>query len=179
MITSIASGAAVIQNVGSVKTDGVDIAGTLRFGQHFSIYNALSYNNSRYQDDYKVGIAQTVVPTSGKKVPGSPDWLNKTVVTASYGMFDAQLVGDYMGKRYATFTNDLSVPAYFTLSGRIGAKIPLSEGAFVREINVSLNVTNITDKKGASTLSIGQPTGTFNQFPLAPRQVFGTVSVGF
>lgn len=179
VITSIASGAAVIQNVGSVKTDGVDIAGTLRFGPHFSIYNALSYNNSRYQDDYKVGIAQTVVPTSGKKVPGSPDWLNKTVVTASYGIFDAQLVGDYMGKRFATYTNDLSVPAYFTLSGRIGAKIPLSEGAFVREINVSLNVTNITDKKGASTLSIGQPTGTFNQFPLAPRQVFGTVSVGF
>ncbi|MEG3124077.1 TonB-dependent receptor [Sphingomonas sp. GB1N7] len=179
VITSIISGAAIVNNVGSVKTDGVDIAGTLRFGPHFSIYNALSYNNSRFQQNYLVGIAQTVVPTAGKKVPGSPAWLNKTVVSANYGMFDVQLVGDYLGKRFATFTNDLSVPGYFTLAGRIGAQIPLSPGAVVKTVSLSLNVSNITDKKGASTLSIGAASGTFNQFPLAPRQVFGTISVGF
>ncbi|MGY4399161.1 iron complex outermembrane receptor protein [Sphingomonas sp. UYAg733] len=179
VITSIASGAAVLANVGDVKTDGVDIAGTLRFGSHFSIYNALSYNNSRYQDDYTIGIAKTVVPTAGKKVPGSPDWLNKTVISANYGMFDAQLVGDYLGKRYATFTNDLSVPSYFTLAGRIGAEIPVGNGAFVRKLGLSLNVTNITNKRAASTLSIAQPTNTYNAFPLPPRQVFGTISVGF
>ena len=37
VITSIISGAAILQNVGSVKTDGVDIAGTLHFGPHFSL----------------------------------------------------------------------------------------------------------------------------------------------
>ncbi len=179
VITSIASGAAVIQNVGSVKTDGVDLAGTLHFGSHLSIYNALSYNNSRYMDNYVVGIAKTVVPTAGKKVPGSPEWLNKTVVSANYGMFDLQLVGDYLGRRYATFTNDLSVPGYFTLAARIGATIPLADGSIIRKLGVSLNVTNITDKQGASTLSIAQPTNTYNAFPLAPRQVFGTVSLGF
>lgn len=179
VITSIISGAAVLANVGTVRTDGVDIAGTLHFGPHFSLYNALSYNNSRYQDNYFVGLAQTVVPTAGKKVPGSPDWLNKTVVSANYGIFDAQLVGDYLGRRYGTFTNDLSVPGYFTLAGRIGVSIPLSDGAVVKRIGVSLNVTNITNKKGASTLSIAQPTNTYNAFPLPPRQVFGTVSVGF
>ncbi|KQS03862.1 TonB-dependent receptor [Sphingomonas sp. Leaf357] len=179
VITSIISGAAIVNNVGSVKTDGVDIAGTLRFGSHVSIYNALSYNNSRFQQNYLVGIAQTVVPTAGKKVPASPAWLNKTVVSANYGMFDVQLVGDYLGKRFATFTNDLSVPGYFTLAGRIGAQIPLSRGSVVKTVSLSLNVTNITDKTGASTLSIGAASGTFNQFPLAPRQVFGTISVGF
>ena len=179
VITSIISGAAILNNVGSVKTDGVDIAGTLRFGPHFSIYNALSYNNSRYQDNYVVGIAQTVVPTAGKKVPGSPAWLNKTVVSANYGMFDLQLVGDYLGKRFSTFTNDLSVPGYFTLAGRIGVDVPMAGGSLMKTLSLSVNVTNITDKKAASTLSIGAASGTFNQFPLAPRQVFGTVSVGF
>ncbi|CAN5375525.1 TonB-dependent receptor [soil metagenome] len=179
VITSIISGAAILQNVGSVKTDGVDIAGTLRFGSHFSIYNAVSYNNSRYQDNYTVGLAQTVVPTAGKKVPGSPAWTNKTVISANYGIFDGQLVGDYLGKRFATFTNDLSVPGYFTLAARIGATIPLSEGSRIKKLGISVNVTNITDKQAASTLSIGQATGTYNAFPLAPRQVFGTVSVGF
>ena len=179
VITSIISGAAILANVGSVKTDGVDIAGTLRFGSHFSVYNAVSYNNSRYQDDYKVGLAGVTVPTAGKKVPGSPAWTDKFVVSANYSIFDVQLVGDYLGKRYATFTNDLSVPGYFTMAGRIAAKVPLSDGSFVKNAVVSLNVTNITDKKAASTLSIAQPTGTFNEFPLPPRQFFGTVSFSF
>jgi outer membrane receptor protein involved in Fe transport len=149
----------------------------VRFGPHFSLYNALSYNNSRFVDDYLNGT--TPVRTAGKKVPGSPDWLNKTVATASYGIVDAQLIGDFIGRRYATFTNDLLVPSYFTMSGRVGVIIPLPTGSFIRKLGVSVNVTNITDKKAASTLSIGAASGTYNFFPVAPRQVFGTVSVGF
>lgn len=175
-ITAIASGATILQNVGSVETNGVDIAGTLRFGPHFSIYDAVSYNNSQYEDDYLSGTA--LVPTAGKKVPGSPDWLNKTVVSANYGIFDAQLIGDYIGKRYATFTNDLFVKSYFTMAAQIGATIPF-ENRFIKKLRVSLNVTNLTNKKAESTLSIGQPTATYNFFPLAPRQWFGTLSFGF
>ena len=177
VITAIVSGAAILQNVGSVKTDGVDIAGTLHFGSHFSLYDAVSYNNSRYQDNYTSGV--NVVPTAGKKVPGSPDWLNKTVATAEFGIFDAQLVGDYLGRRYATYTNDLSVPAYFTMSGRIAAKLPVPDRFYVHNVVISLNVTNITDKQAASTLSIGAASGTFNEFPLAPREWFGTVAFQF
>jgi iron complex outermembrane receptor protein len=179
VITSIVSGAAILQNVGSVKTDGVDIAGTLHFGSHFSLYDALSYNNSRFADNYTTGLAQTIVPTKGKKVPGSPDWLNKFVASANYGMFDVQLIGDYLGKRYATYTNDLSVPGYFTMSARVAARVPLPDAAFIHGLVLSVNVTNFTDKKAASTLSIGAASGTFNAFPLAPREVFGTIAFGF
>lgn len=180
-ITAIVSGATILQNVGSVKTDGVDFAGTLHFGPHFSIYDAVSYNNSRFADDYQTGsgTTATTVATKGKKVPGSPDWLNKTVISANYGMFDAQLVGDYLGRRYATFTNDLSVKAYFTMSAQLGVTIPLSGNGTLKTMRVSLNVTNLTDKKAESTLSIGAASGTYNFFPLAPRQWFGTVSFGF
>jgi len=179
VITSIISGAAVIANVGSVKTDGVDVAGTLHFGTHFSIYNALSYNNSRFEDNYQTGVPATTVLTAGKKVPGSPTWLNKTIVSANYNVFDVQLVGDYMGRRYATYTNDLSVPGYFTLAGRIGFTLPLPEGGFGKNFGISLNVTNITNKRAASTIVVGAASGTYNAYPLPPRQVFGTVSVGF
>jgi outer membrane receptor protein involved in Fe transport len=176
-ITAIVSGATILQNVGSVKTDGVDVAGTLRFGSAFSLYNALSYNNSRFSDDYLNGT--TTVPTKGRKVPGSPDWLNKTVATLSVAPFDVQLIGDYLGKRYATFTNDLSVKGYFTMSGRIGFDVPLSQGFVAKKLTLSLNVTNITDKKAESTLSVGAASGTYNFLPLAPRQWFGTISAGF
>ena len=179
VISSIISGATILANVGSVRTNGVDIAGTLHFGPHFSIYNALSYNDSRYEDNYQVGNPATTVLTAGKQVPGSPQWLNKTVVSANYGKFDLQLVGDYLGRRFATYTNDLSVPGYFTLSGRIAMTVPLPDNRFVRKATISLNVTNITNQQGASTLSIGAASGTFNEFPVAPRMFFGTIAVGF
>ena len=176
VITAIVSGAAILQNVGSVKTDGVDVAGTLRFGPHFSFYDALSYNDSRYQDNYTTGTA--TVLTAGKKVPASPMWLNKFVANANAGMFDVQLIGDYIGKRYATYTNDLSVPGYFTMSGRIAATIPLPQSR-VKSLVVSLNVTNLTGKRAQTSLSVGAASGTYNYFPLAPRQFFGTLSFGF
>lgn len=177
VITAIASGATILQNVGSVRTDGVDVAGTLRFGTHFSLYDATSYNNSRFANDYRNGT--TTVRTAGRKVPGSPMWLNKTVATLDIGALDIQLIGDYIGRRYATFTNDLSVPGYFTLSGRIGVDVPLPAGFPAKKATVSLNVTNITDKRAASSLSIGAASGTYNFFPVAPRQFFGTISVAF
>ena len=178
-ITAIISGAPIIANVGSVRTDGVDAAGTLRFGDSFSLYNALSYNNSRYADNYSVGNPPVVVPTAGKKVPGSPAWLNKTVATARGGGVEVQLIGDYIGRRYATFTNDLSVPGYFTLSGRLAFEMPVSGEGLAKRLTVSVNVTNLTDKRAASTLSIGAASGTYNFFPVAPRQVFATISAGF
>ena len=176
-ITAIVSGATILQNVGSVTTDGVDFAGTLHFGPHFSVYDAVSYNNSRFGDNYLNGTA--LVLTKGKKVPGSPDWLNKTVISANYGIFDAQLVGDYIGRRFATYTNDLSVDPYFTLAAQIGADIPLSAGSVIKKMRVSLNVTNLTNKQAASTLSIGAASGTYNFYPIAPRQWFGTLNFGF
>ncbi|HLZ77752.1 MAG TPA: TonB-dependent receptor [Sphingomonas sp.] len=176
-VNAIVSGAAIIQNVGSVKTDGVDLAGTLHFGSHFSLYDAISYNNSRFGQDYLNGT--TTVPTKGKKVPGSPDWLNKFVASANYGIFDVQLIGDYLGKRYATYTNDLWEKGYFTMSARIGANISMPSTSPLHNMNVSINITNLTNTRAASTLTIGAASGTYNFFPVAPRQVFGTVGFKF
>ncbi|WP_242139956.1 TonB-dependent receptor [Sphingomonas sp. TREG-RG-20F-R18-01] len=177
IVNAITSGAAILQNVGGVKTNGVDFAFTLHAGPRVSLYNALSYNTSKYKADYVSGTA--TVPTRDKNVPGSPDWLNKTVLSVGRGIFDAQLIGDYIGRRYATYTNDLSVAGYFTLAGQVGATIPLDQRMLAKALHVSVNVTNITDRKAASSLSIGSATNTYSVFPLAPRQVFGTVSVSF
>ncbi len=179
VITAIVSGATILANVGSVSTSGADVAGTVRFGPHFSIYDAISYNDSHYEDNYAVGVPPTVVPTAGKKVPGSPDWLNKSVVTAGYGGFEVQAIGDYIGGRYTTFTNDLSVDPYFTLSLRLAWTLPDPERYHLHALTASLNVTNVTNIQAQSTLTIGAASNTYNAFPLPPRQYFGTLSFGF
>ncbi len=63
------------------------------------------------------------------------------------------------------------------MSAQIGANIPM-DNRFIKKLRVSLNVTNLTNKKAESTLTIGAATATYNFFPLAPRQVFGTLSFG-
>jgi outer membrane receptor protein involved in Fe transport len=190
----ITGGTSILVNVGDVKTDGVDAAFTLRFGRTFTLYNATSYNLSKYQSDYTataIGIGAAtgtciggylvtggVVPTCGKQLPGTPKWMNKTVATLAGGPFEVQVIGDFVGRRFSTFTNDASVPSYFLTSLRVAAKVP--ENVLpLRKVEVALNVTNLTDKKGVSTVSIGSATNSYSAYPIAPRQWFLTLSAAY
>lgn len=191
---NITGGTSILVNVGDVKTDGVDAAFTLRVGRAFSLYNATSYNLSKYQSDYTsaaLGIGNAtnsciggyivtggVVPTCGKQLPGTPKWMNKTVATVSVGPIEAQLIGDYVGRRFSTFTNDASVPSYFLTSLRLAARLP-ENIVPLHKVELALNVTNLTDKKGVSTLSIGSATNSYSAYPIAPRQWFLTLSAAY
>ena len=192
--SGITGGTSILVNVGDVKTSGVDAAFTLRAGRIFSLYNATSYNLSKYQSDYTstatgIGAAtgtciggflvvNGVVPTCGKELPGTPKWMNKTVATLTLGAFEAQVIGDYVGRRFATFSNDASVPSYFLTSLRLAAQVP--EGVLpLRKAELSLNVTNLANKRGISTLSIGSPTNNYSAYPIAPRQWFLTFSAAY
>jgi hypothetical protein len=192
--SGITGGTSTLVNVGDVKTDGVDAAITLRVGRTFSLYNAVSYNMSKYQNDYTstalgIGAATDtciggfvvtggVVPTCGKQLPGTPKWMNKTVATLNVGPFEVQAIGDYVGRRFATFTNDTSVSSYFLTSLRVAARVP-DEVLPLQKVELALNVTNLTDKKGVSTLSIGSATNSYSAYPIAPRQWFLTLSAAY
>jgi len=191
---AITGGTSILVNVGNVHTDGVDAAFTFRVGRGFSLYNATSYNLSKYQSDYTstaLGIGAAtgtciggylvvsgVVPTCGKQLPGTPKLMNKTVMTLSSGPFEAQLIGDYVGERYTTFTNDAKVPSYFLTSLRLAAHIP-DNVLPLRKAEIALNITNLTDEKGVSTLSIGSATNGYSAYPIAPRQWFLTLSAAY
>jgi iron complex outermembrane receptor protein len=179
VIGSLVSGSAILANVGSVKVDGVDVAATLQFGPHISFYDAVSYNRSIYQDNYTTGAANTVVPTKGKSVPASPEWMNKFILSANYGAFSAQLSGDYVGKRYATFTNDLSVKGYFTLGLQASYDFTVPESYMIKDLRLSANLTNLLDEKATSSLVVGAATNTYNTYPLPPRMAFVTLSASF
>lgn len=190
----IAGGTSILVNVGDVKTNGVDAAFTLRFGRAFSFYNATSYNLSKYQSDYSstatgIGGATSsciggylvvggVVPTCGKQLPGTPKWMNKSVATLNVGPIEAQLVGDYVGRRYTTYSNDASVGSYFLTSLSVGLDLP-AEMAGMKKAKLSLNVTNLGDIKGWSTISVGSATNSYSAYPIAPRQWFLTYSSQF
>jgi len=177
VISSIIGGNPLLANVGSVKTDGIDLSGTLHFSRAFSFYNALSYNHSTYQDNYMNG--KDTVATAGKSVPGSPEWMDKFVATATVADTEFQLIGDYVGKRYATYTNDLQVSSYFLMSLGISGKLPFLDGGLIKNARYRLNVSNLADRKGDLNVVVGAASATYNTFPIAPRQGFLTLMADF
>jgi len=177
VISSIIGGNPLLANVGSVKTDGIDLSGTLHFGRTFSFYNALSYNHSTYQDNYLNG--KDVVATAGKAVPGSPEWMNKFVATLNVANTEFQLIGDYVGKRQATYTNDLRVPSYFLMSLGVSGKLPFLDGGWVKNARYRLNISNLADREGSLNVVVGAASATYNTFPIAPRQGFLTLMADF
>jgi iron complex outermembrane receptor protein len=158
-----------------VTTDGVDLAGTVHLGPHVSLYDAVSYNRSVYGSDY-VNNGVTV-DTKGKWVLDSPDWLNKSVASVDFGAFEGQLIGDYVGRRYATYLNDLQASPYFTLELETSYRFPAV--SFLKSPKVSLNITNLTDTRAISAFNNTNVSGSYTAFPLPPIQGFLTLSTGF
>ncbi len=146
VIASVIGGVSILQNVGRVRTNGVDAAATLRFGPHLSVYNALSYNSSKYRDNYVSGT--TTIATAGKYVPNTARWLNKTVVSINDGPFEIQAIGDYVGPRFATYTNDQGIGGRYLLNLQAGYSLPQIDGFGVKDLKLSVNVTNVTNRKG-------------------------------
>jgi hypothetical protein len=177
VISAIIGGNPVLANVGNVKTDGIDMSGTFHFGRAFSFYDAISYNRSKYDDNYSNGAA--VVPTAGKKIPGSPEWMNKFAASLNLAGTEFQLTGDYVGKRQATYTNDLSVGSYFLLGLGVSGKLPFLDGGWVKNARYRLNVTNLADRRGDLNVVVGAADRTYNTFPIAPRQGFLTLMADF
>jgi outer membrane receptor protein involved in Fe transport len=173
---------AILVNVGGVKTTGVDVAGTVHFGPHLSIYDALSYNKSTYDSSYSSGIVAgqaVVVATKDKQVPLTPDWLNKFIVSTNFGPFEAQLSGDYIGRRYVTYLNDLSVPSTFMMGLEASYRFAMPTASWMKTAKLSANVTNLGDIKGVSTAVVTSTSGGYQAFPVAPRMFFVTMAATF
>jgi iron complex outermembrane recepter protein len=171
----------VLVNVGGVTTDGADVAATLHFGDHLQFYNGISYNKSTYDSNYSTvaGGVVTVVATGDKKVPLTPEWLYKYVLSTTFGPFEAQLNGDYVGKRYVTYLNDLSVGGTF-LTG-LEASYSFGDGgiAWMKDFKVSANVTNLAGIRGVSSAVVTSNSGGYQAYPIAPRMFFLTLGAKF
>ena len=181
-VNTINPGNPILANVGGVTTNGVDVGGTLHFGSRFSFYNALSYNRSTYNDNYATGATGGVINTAGMQVPVSPQWLEKFVLTAQFGDTEAQLLGDYVGKRFATYTNDVSVNPYLLLSMNVTRKMPELNGAMLKDSKLRLTVSNLANVTGDLNVIASAPsntTGGYATYPIPPRMIFLTFSGGF
>ncbi|GAB3045201.1 TonB-dependent receptor [Stenotrophomonas tumulicola] len=171
---------ALYSNVGSVTSRGAEATFQLKPARDLSWTNALSFNDSTYDDDY---LNNGVVPTGGKKTVDTPEWMFATQLAWTPGPWDLRLSANHVGKRYVTYTNDLSVPSYWLLN----AAVAYDFGAVgpVQNLSVALNLTNLADKTYLASINTNgtyesDPTRTSSTMQVgAPRQAMLTVTARF
>jgi iron complex outermembrane receptor protein len=168
-------------NVGGVNSHGVELTFLWTPVEYFSWYNSASYNRSTYNSDYvQAGVLE---PTAGKIQVDTPVKLFSSVVSFNYGPWFASLQGKYTGKRYYTYTNDQGFGGFTVFDA--GAGYDFGRVSFAKDVRLSLNVTNLTNKRYAanfdnSVFAPTDPTGAIYVFHAsAPVQMFGTLDIRF
>ncbi len=171
-------------NAGSVTSRGVELGVLWKPAPWLSWYNSASLNKTTYDQDLNWCTTTCVLyATAGKQQVDTPKQMVASVLTLKQGGFSASLQGKYTGRRYYTYTNDQSFGGYTTFD--LGLGYQFGQLGPLKGTKLSLNVTNLTDKRYASNFdnsvfAPNDPAGTILVFhSSAPRQVFATVSVGF
>jgi iron complex outermembrane receptor protein len=171
-------------NAGSVTARGVELGVLVKPAPWLTWYNAASLNKTTYDQDLNFCTTTcTVYATHGKQQVDTPQQLVSSTLTVARDRFSASLMGKYTGKRYYTYTNDQGFGGYVTMD--LGVGYSFGDIGPLRNAKLSLNVTNLTDRRYASNFdnsvfAPSDPTGSIQVFHAsAPRQFFGTIAVGF
>jgi iron complex outermembrane receptor protein len=177
---------AVLANVGSVKTNGVEAALNWRPMTNVSWFTSLAWNDSEYDDDYTVTNSSgvpTVVPVAGKQVTDTPEVLLKSQIAYDNGVFFMRADVNHTDERFYTYLNDGGVDAYTLLNVGVGLRFDIAGG--IDELVLQADATNLTDEEYFSTIDsngfvTSDPSGTAQTLLLgAPRQVFLSVKARF
>jgi iron complex outermembrane receptor protein len=171
----------VLANVGSVTTNGFEVALQWQPIRYLTWFNSFSWNDSQYDDDFlNNGV---VVPVGGKQVVDTPEIMLKSELGYDSGTFFALLDGSYVDERYYTYLNQGSVDSYTLFNANVGYRF-LDLGMF-EELILQGSVTNLADEDYISTIGSNgftnaDPNGTSQTLLRgAPRQYFLSVKARF
>ena len=166
---------AILQNVGAVRSYGVEATAEGKIARVLGLFASYSFNDSTYRND--VVTATGTVRINGKTVVDAPRHLAKGELSYDDTRVFARVGANYMSKRYFTYTNDQSVPGRVLVDATLGARVTVGD----RKLEVQLNATNLLDKDYVATIgSNGFTNSGDNQTLLigAPRQLFVTLKTG-
>jgi iron complex outermembrane receptor protein len=173
---------AVLSNVGSVETKGIELGGEYEITDNLSLYASYTYNDSQYEDDVLSSTGVVEMATAGKTVVNSPRNLFKAELSYEQGGFFSALSLSYTGERFYSYENVGQVDATTVADLTLGYRF---EGGWMEGLEVQGNITNLFDEDYISTIGSGgfvarDPTGTAQTVLTAPpRQFFLSVKKAF
>ncbi|TAM03808.1 MAG: TonB-dependent receptor [Paraburkholderia sp.] len=165
-------------NVGAVRNFGFQLEAGMAPIHGFSLYGSLTNNHSRIKEDLRVSKKVTA-PTAGKKYPLDPDWMLALSAQYARERWYARAQTKFMGRQFATLTNDEPVPSYTTVD--LDAGYRFDGNTFLKNPTLRMNISNLFDKRyrNASSVQTGNGNGTVYYYLGAPRLISATLTADF
>ncbi len=188
----IAGNASILSNAGGVTTNGIDGSLSFHITPEITFYNAGTWNKSTYDSNVTKADGSCLYTDSsgacltikGKITVDSPEGLYKTSLDWRRSGAFLHLGGEYMSKRYFTYTDDGSVGGRFL--GDIGAGYEREEWGAFKDLRAQFNVYNLLNREYYATLGTNgfvasdpQSVADNTLQPGAPRTIAGGLSVRF
>lgn len=177
-IGTLTQAVSTLVDSGDMSMYGVDAALTVRPIKGLSIFNSVSYNHSTYGADIP-GAGMTYA-TKGKKLVNYPQFMFKSSISYQYKGFSGAFHANYYSKRYFSYVNDTSVPAYWLTD--MTAKYDFGRYGIMRDMALSFSVYNLFNHSYIAMMGEnGNPmSGDYQSLEVgAPRTFFGTLSARF
>jgi len=166
----------VLQNVGSVRSIGIETAANWRITPEVTLFGSYTYTDATYRDDVVDG-AGNVTPLDGKTVVDAPKHMARGEVSYDDGNIFGRFALNYMSKRYFNYLNDRSVDGRVVADATVGYRFGEE-----KRYEIQLNASNLFDEKYVGTInSAGTGNSGDRQTLLvaAPQQFFVTLKAGF
>jgi iron complex outermembrane receptor protein len=166
----------ILQNVGSVRSVGVEAAGDWKISRELSLFVSYTYTDATYRDDVVDG-AGNVTRLSGKTVVDAPQHMARAELGYDDSNFFARFALNYMSRRYFNYLNDRAVDDRVLADATLGYRFG-PEGRY----EIQLNASNLFDEKYVGTInSAGTGNSGDRQTLLvgAPQQFFATLKANF
>lgn len=189
----IAGNASILSNAGGVTTNGIDGSVSFHITPEITFYNAATWNKSTYDSNvtkadgsclYKDDGTGACLTIKDKINVDTPEALYKTSLDWRKSGGFLHFGGEYMSKRFFTYTNDGSVGGRFL--GDIGAGYERQEWGAFKDFKMQFNVYNLLDRQYYATVGTNGFVASDPQSVAdntlqqgAPRTISGGLSVRF
>jgi iron complex outermembrane receptor protein len=177
----IVGNAALLSNVGDVRSIGAEIGVQWEPVTNFTVTGSYAYNENTYRDDVINQSGVVVQRIAGRTVVDSPESIANLEMAYDDGQFYARGNANYTSERFFTFSNDRSVEGRVLVDALIGFRLN-SENRFLDGLAIEGTVTNLFDEEYVGTIgSNGFGFAGDNQTLLAgaPQQFFVTLRKNF
>ena len=177
----IVGNAALLSNVGDVRSLGAEIGLQWQPVKAFTITASYAYNENTYRSDVVNSQGTVVQAIRGKTVVDSPRSIANLELAYDDGNFYGRANANAMSGRFFTYSNDRSVGGRVVADGKIGYRIT-SYNRWLNGLALEGTVSNLFDRRYVATIgSNGFGFAGDNQtlLPAAPRQFFVTLRKDF
>lgn len=177
----IVGNAALLSNVGDVRSVGAEIGLQWQPIADFTVTGSYAYNENTYRNDIVNQAGVVVQAIDGRTVVDSPESIANLELAYDDGMFYARGNANYTSERFFTYSNDRSVDGRVLVDALIGVRLN-SDNKFLNGLALEGTVTNLFDEDYVGTIgSNGFGFSGDNQTLLAgaPQQFFVTLRKDF